>query len=318
MAFPVNTKSFTQTGNVSDIVQSTTVVDAISRMLRTSLLSGFSLLALSDLSYAQTVPQWKSYTVTGNPSDIVASTTVAAAIGGKVDTVGGVSTNQRLTAPNVTNATIDASSTIAGILASRLIGADASGNTTLPGGLTNAAGQFNAPQSGSSLGVGSYTYLAPNPVIQGSLTIQAMVPIIHLYSPLAYRPFDMWQALGGDASFSTNLTNANYIFYMAGGAFKVINNNGSANFILQSSYSANQATMFLDENEDFNISGGNAGRDTNIYAKRFINLSSPTTIPTGTPVSGSTCTAHQIEVDDGHIYVCNSSGSWTSAALGAL
>ena len=36
-----------------------------------------------------TTPGWKSYTQTGNVSDIVQSTTVAAAIGGKVDAVGG-------------------------------------------------------------------------------------------------------------------------------------------------------------------------------------------------------------------------------------
>lgn len=53
-----------------------------------------------------TTPPWKSYMATGNVSDIVASTTVAAAIGTKVDATSGQSLNQTLQSPTITGGSI--------------------------------------------------------------------------------------------------------------------------------------------------------------------------------------------------------------------
>ena len=56
-----------------------------------------------------TTPPWKSYMATGNTADIVASTTVASAIGAKVDAINGQSLNQTLQSPTITNGlTLDA------------------------------------------------------------------------------------------------------------------------------------------------------------------------------------------------------------------
>lgn len=70
--------------------------------------------------------------------------------------------------------------------------------------LSSPAGTFNAPQSGSSLGVGSMTYLAPNQTIQGSATIVGNAPIIHLHSSLNPNNFDIWQDASGAGNLSVN------------------------------------------------------------------------------------------------------------------
>jgi len=70
--------------------------------------------------------------------------------------------------------------------------------------LTTPAGTFNEPQSGSNLGVGSQTYLAPNQVIQGSLSIRGDAPIIHLHSFLRPNMFDIWQDGSGAGNISVN------------------------------------------------------------------------------------------------------------------
>lgn len=69
-----------------------------------------------------TTPPWKSYMATGNATDIVASTTVAAAIGLKVDATSGQSLNQTLQTPTITGGSMTAiTSTITGGSASRSI-----------------------------------------------------------------------------------------------------------------------------------------------------------------------------------------------------
>lgn len=59
-------------------------------------------LLLPFAAHAQYAPSWRSYQDTGNPLDIVKSTMVATALGLKVDTSGGSSTDQTLTTPTIT------------------------------------------------------------------------------------------------------------------------------------------------------------------------------------------------------------------------
>ena len=67
-------------------------------------------------SPTNTTPAWKSYMATGNPSDIVASTTVADAIGAKVDATSGQSLNQQLEAPTVTGGTATGTDTSSSVV----------------------------------------------------------------------------------------------------------------------------------------------------------------------------------------------------------
>lgn len=75
-------------------------------MKKTLLLAAVSTTFLSAQAAPQnTIPPWKSYTQTGNPADIVSSTTVANAIGTKVDAVSGQSQGETLTTPSISGAT---------------------------------------------------------------------------------------------------------------------------------------------------------------------------------------------------------------------
>lgn len=69
------------------------------------ILAFLGALLLPFSAHAQSVPDWKSYTETGNPADIVlsagTSNSVAAWVGKKVDTSGGQSTNQNLVTPTI-------------------------------------------------------------------------------------------------------------------------------------------------------------------------------------------------------------------------
>ncbi|KAB8122563.1 hypothetical protein D3W54_15440 [Komagataeibacter medellinensis] len=68
------------------------------------IIAAFTLLLFPvATALAQSTPMWKSYAVTGNPSDIVPSPAVASWFGKKVDAAGGASDKQTLT-----NATLGA------------------------------------------------------------------------------------------------------------------------------------------------------------------------------------------------------------------
>ncbi|MGO2957409.1 MAG: hypothetical protein ACTIDN_00020 [Acetobacter sp.] len=70
--------------------------------------------------------------------------------------------------------------------------------------LQTPAGSFNTPQSGSNLGIGAQTYLAPNQVVPGSVTVQGNAPIIHLLSFLHPYPLDIWMSPDGAGNMSVN------------------------------------------------------------------------------------------------------------------
>lgn len=75
---------------------------------------------------------------------------------------------------------------------------------TVTQGLQTPSGAFSTPQSGSSLGIGAQTYLAPNPVVQGSFTVQANAPIIRLQSALTPNRFELWESPDGAGNLSVN------------------------------------------------------------------------------------------------------------------
>ena len=180
-----------------------------------------AVLALSCASAlaapVNTTPNWKSYQQTGNPADIVSSPEVAEAIGAKVNAVNGQAQNLQIQGgtQTVTPAQNDNSTTIANTAyADRASQAAVSGkidkvngtgqNLTVTEAFTTPSGTFNKPQSGSNLGVGAQTYLAPNQVIQGSLSIRGDAPIIHLHSFLRPNMFDIWQDGSGAGNISVN------------------------------------------------------------------------------------------------------------------
>lgn len=74
-------------------------------------------------------PAWKSYMTTGNPSDIVASTTVAAAIGTKVDAVGGQIGPTTVVVPSSGTTNVDVGTVIADAQLLRSYGAKFDGTT---------------------------------------------------------------------------------------------------------------------------------------------------------------------------------------------
>jgi len=85
---------------------------------RIALLAGTSF-ALAFCASARsapvnTTPLWKSYQQTGNPADIIASPTVATALGTKIDAVNGQSQGQLLTAPSLSGGTINTTDLSAG------------------------------------------------------------------------------------------------------------------------------------------------------------------------------------------------------------
>lgn len=82
-----------------------------------------------------TTPPWKSYMATGNAADIVASTTVAAAIGTKVDATSGQSLNQTLQTPTITGGTES--------------GVDISANIIIPTGASNSVTTANLSRRAS-------------------------------------------------------------------------------------------------------------------------------------------------------------------------
>lgn len=72
-----------------------------------------------------TTPPWKSYMATGNTADIVASTTVATAIGAKVDATSGQSLNQTLETPTITGGTATDTDISGALLSSTMTGTQA-------------------------------------------------------------------------------------------------------------------------------------------------------------------------------------------------
>lgn len=78
-----------------------------------SLIFATSLLVPVS-AWAQSAPAWKSYQDTGNPADMVKSTQVSSWLAKKVDVASGTSTNQMLTTPTMTGASLSRGTTITG------------------------------------------------------------------------------------------------------------------------------------------------------------------------------------------------------------
>jgi len=77
---------------------------------------------------------------------------------------------------------------------------------TVGGGLQTDSLAFNAPLSGSNLGTGSATWLAPNPTVQGVLTVQALSPMWQLRSVFSPNQLKGWINYSGNAFLSSDGT----------------------------------------------------------------------------------------------------------------
>lgn len=202
-------------------------------------------------------PDWKSYMQTGNVGDIVSSPTVANAIGDKVD-----ATNGQAQGINIHAGFIDATTQINGKAASLLLQLNDAGLLSLP------YATYGAPLSGSNLGTGAFSFIAPNPTIQGSLGIVGMSPIIHLRPINAYSSFDIWADQNGNAQFSTGRKGAGYSFYTSGGSFDYhgTGEGDSARINLYGYGNASPASIWQDSAGGLYIAPGSANGSTSIYA----------------------------------------------------
>lgn len=221
---------------------------------------------------ANTTPAWKSYMATGNTADIVSSPTVAAAIGLKVDATSGQSLNQTLQTPTITGGTatgvtinsgiLDDKTTIAGKLVSGIVTLNSDGYLDLP------YATYGAPLSGSSMGTGAFSFIAPNPTIQGGATFVGMSPIIHLTPVNAYSSFDIWADQSGNAQFSTGRPGAGYSFYTSGGTFDFHGaaSGNSAQINLYGYGNATPASIWQDSAGGLYMTPGSTNGSTSIYA----------------------------------------------------
>lgn len=190
-------------------------------------------------NYIPTLTDWKAALLFNGQSFSEALSGFNALINGKISSQGGSGDSNKLT-----NAIVSAQA------------------------LSSPSGSFNAPQSGGSLGIGAQTYISPNPKVQGSITVSGVSPIIHLLSPLTYQPFDIWQAIGGNPSFSTNLSGAMFEFYTSNGAFEFhdYGSGGAAKINLYGHGNSLPASIWQDEGGGLYLSPGSTNGSTSIYA----------------------------------------------------
>ena len=220
-----------------------------------------ALFLTPSLSYAQSMPTWKSYLTTGNTADIVPSAgtsdSVAAWLAKKIDTNNGVATNLTIHSGSISSAVL-----INGLTADSFLQKTADGILNLP------YATYGAPLSGSSLGTGAFSFIAPDPHIQGSMTLTAMAPIIHLTPVNAYSSFDIWADQSGNAQFSTGRSGAGFGFYSSGGTFDFHGTatGNSAQINLYGYGNATPASIWQDSAGGLYMTPGSTNGSTSIYA----------------------------------------------------
>lgn len=286
------------------------------------LLAGtISILTLNPARAAPTnwTPDWKSYSITGNPADILKSTDVSAAIGKLV-----VAINGQLSSPSVVGSkpNIDFLASGGALNSNRirlsttptqftLSLASDDGTSTVPfltcdrsamtpTGCTFSTAvktlgmTFDRPIAGDLKGTGSVNFVKPDPTLSGSVKVtNSIQPSVSIRSVLSGYVDKWWQDSNG-SYFSTNGNPSPYKMYLNG--LNLYGNSDSFTFNMYNSSGKNPFSLWVD-------AGGNGysqthGGDYTIYAAdghsvvsgspfAFNSTISAPYLPTKNPGSGS-------------------------------
>lgn len=264
-------------------------------------------------------PDWKSYTITGNPSDIIKSTDVSAAIGKLVVAINGQLSSPSVVGPKpnldflasggalnsnrirlsttptqftISLASDDGTSTIPLLTCSRsamtATGCTFSSAVKLPGM------ELDRPITGDLKGTGSINYVKPDPTLSGSVTVtNSIQPSVSIRSVLSGYVDKWWQDSDG-SYFSTNGNPSPYKMYLNG--LNLYGNSDSFTFNMYNSSGENPFSLWVDA--DGNGYSQTHGGNYTIYAAddhsvisgspfKFNSTISAPNLPTTNPGSGS-------------------------------